>query len=153
MMSIIWLVALVLFLVLEGATMGLVSIWFAAGSLVALLVSLVSDGVMLQVFCCLLVSAICLAAVRPVLQRCLGPSRRQYTNADRVIGAQGVVTEEINNLNARGAVAVRGQTWTARSGSGDMIPCGAQVRVLRIEGVKLFVDPVTANIENAEAKQ
>ena len=144
-----WLAALVIFLVLEAETMGLVSIWFAAGSLVALLVSLVTDRFLVQLAFGLVASAICLAALRPVLKRRLAPGRQQRTNADRVIGMQGVVTEDIDNIQGRGAVIVRGQTWTARSESGALIPRNARVRILRIEGVKLFVEPL-AVAEGAE---
>ena len=84
-------------------------------------------------------SLLCLAAVRPLAKQLLN-SRVEPTNADRVIGKEAQVTQEINNEAGQGQVLVLGQTWTARSQLGVVIPAGVMVRVLRIEGVKVFVE-------------
>ena len=148
--AVFWLVILVIFVVVEALTVGLVSIWFAAGALAALLVSLAVENVWVQIVVFLAVSAMCLGAMRPLLRSYLGPARRQATNADRLIGAEGIVTEAIDNVAASGAVQVKGQTWTARSAGGEAIPPEARVRVLRIEGVKLFVELADASAGPAE---
>ena len=137
---IFWLAALVLFLIVEGLTVGLVSLWFAVGALAALLLSLAVESVWVQTAAFLAVSALCLAGVRPLLRRWMAPGARAATNADRLIGQEAVVTETIDDLAGKGAVQVEGQTWTARSG-GAPIPRGAVVKILRIEGVKLYVAP------------
>ena len=134
----IWLALLIAFAVAEGVTVGLVSVWFAAGSAAALIAAAAGGPLWLQIVLFLAVSFLCLLALRPLARRLLKHDY-QPTNADRVIGREAVVTEEINNLKGQGAVAVGGVVWTARSTADASIPAGAVVRVERIEGVKLFV--------------
>lgn len=136
----LWLALLILFSVVEALTVGLVSIWFAAGALIALLSTFFTDSVWVHVVVFLVVSAVSMAVVRPLAKKFAVP-KRVATNADRVIGKEAVVTEAIDDLAARGAVSVAGQVWTARSEAGDPIPAGETVTVLRIEGAKLLVAP------------
>lgn len=138
-MSIVWLALMVLLLILEAATAGLTSIWFALGALAALIASLFGGALWLQLVWFFAVSLLTLWLTRPLALKYLN-SRRVATNADRVIGAEAVVTEDIDNIAGSGAVHVDGHEWTARSGSGANIAKGAVVRVERIEGVKLIVD-------------
>ena len=138
-MSIVWLVLMVLLLILEAATAGLTSIWFALGALAALIASFFGGALWLQLVWFFAVSLLTLWLTRPLALKYLN-SRRVATNADRVIGAEAVVTEDIDNIAGSGAVHVDGHEWTARSGSGANIAKGAVVRVERIEGVKLIVD-------------
>lgn len=139
-MSFFWLIAMVLFGVLEAVTVGLTSIWFAVGALAALIAASLGAGTLVQVILFLAVSFVTLLLVRPLAQRYIN-DRKEPTNADRVIGQEGVVTEAIDNLSARGQVNVSGALWSARSQGDAPIPKGAVVRVLRIEGVKLYVVP------------
>ena len=141
--KIIWLVLLLLFTGAEAATVGLTSVWFAAGALCALIAALLGAPLWVQIALFLAVSALCLLAVRPLAKRLLN-SRVEATNADRVIGEQAQVTEDIDNIHGKGAVVIRGVVWTARSEDGSPVPAGALVRVLRIEGVKVFVERVPA---------
>lgn len=138
-LTIIWLVLLVVFLVLEAVTVQLVSAWFALGALCALLANLCGVGVVWQIVLFLAVSAICLIATRPLVKK-LTAAKIQKTNADRCIGAEAVVTEEIDNLKAKGLVKTCGNTWTARSADGSVIPKDAVVIVQKMEGVKLIVE-------------
>lgn len=141
-MSVFWLVLMVVFLVVEAATVGLVSIWFAAGALGGLLTSFFTPNIWIQVAVCLVVSLLCMVAMRPLARKYIHP-KQVPTNADQVIGAEGLVTEDIDNLNAHGQVTVRGAVWTARAeGEEGLIPAGSRVRILRIEGVKVIVSPV-----------
>lgn len=135
----IWLGLTLLFAALEAATVGLTCVWFAAGSLAALIAALLGGPLWLQLGLFIVVSVLCLLAVRPLAKKYLN-SRVQPTNADRVIGREARVTEDIDNLNSGGAVSVDGKVWTARSETDAPIPAGSLVRVLRIEGVKLFVE-------------
>ncbi len=144
--SVVWLILLIFFAVAEAATVGLVSIWFAAGALVALLSTFFTTNIWLQVGIFLLISAVTLALVRPLAGKYVTPER-VATNADRVIGRQAVVTEAVDNRAETGAVKVLGTVWTARSTSEAAIPAGAAVTVERIEGVKLFVTPVKTEKE------
>jgi membrane protein implicated in regulation of membrane protease activity/transcriptional regulator with XRE-family HTH domain len=139
-LKVIWLVLLILFSVGEAITVGLTSAWFALGSLGALICAALGGGIWVQIGVFLLVSGLTLALVRPLAKRFLTPGY-SATNADRVIGQEAVVLQEIDNRKGQGQVSVAGQTWTARSQSGETIPEGQSVRVLRIEGVKVFVEP------------
>ena len=140
--SVVWLALLVFFAIAEAVTIGLVSVWFAAGALVALLSTFFTANIWFQIFLFLAVSAVAMAVLRPLARKYVLPTVVP-TNADRVIGRQAVVTEAIDNLNGKGVVVVFGVAWTARSEDGGPIPEGTTVVVKRIEGVKLFVTAET----------
>ena len=137
----IWLAMAVLFLVLEATTVTMVSLWFAGGCLAALLVAATGGGWGFQVFTALAVSALLLACLRPLAKKHFTPKLKP-TNVDAIIGAQGYVTADIDNLAATGTVKLGAMEWTARSADGSLIPKGTLVKVEKIEGVKAFVSPV-----------
>ena len=139
-MSLFWLIAMVLFGVLEAVTVGLTSIWFALGALGALAADAASAPVIVQIVVFLGVSFLTLLLVRPLAQRFVN-DRKVATNADRVIGREAVVTEDIDNIQGKGRVSISGADWTARAQEDRPIPAGSKVRVLRIEGVKVIVVP------------
>ena len=139
--AILWLVLLIVFLVVEAVTVTLVSLWFAAGALAALLVSFFGAAIWLQVLIFLAVSAVALAALRPVARKYIRP-KITATNVNAVIGSTGLVTVAVDNVTASGQVKLGAMVWSARSTSGDPIPEGTLVRADRIEGVKVFVSPV-----------
>ena len=143
MQKIVWLVLLLLFAGGEAVSGGLTSIWFAAGALAALVAALLGGALWIQITLFLAVSILCMAAVRPLAKKHLN-SKVEHTNADRVIGAEAQVTEDIDNIHGKGAVIIRGMTWSARSQDGAPIPTGTLVKVLRIEGVKVFVEQIPA---------
>ena len=144
LMSIIWLVALVVFAIAEAATVQLVSIWFAAGSLAAFLVSLCHGPLWLQVLIFFIVAVAALILTRPLIKKHLNEQVKP-TNADRVIGMACNVIEDIDNIAATGAVSVQGKVWTARSKTGQPFKEGDLVRAVAIEGVKLIVIPIEHN--------
>ncbi len=135
---VIWAVLVVVFLVLEAGTVALVSIWFALGALAALVAALLGAAMWLQVAIFLAVSVLLLALLWKKFRAKVSGAK---TNINSVIGAEGYVTEAIDNLSYTGRVKLGGITWAARSASGQPIPVGALVRVERIEGVKVFVSP------------
>jgi len=137
-MKIAWLALLILFGLGEAITVGLTSVWFAVGALGALVCALLGGNVWLQIGTFLVLSGVSMALVRPLAKRFLTPGY-SATNADRVIGEDAVVIQEINNLLGQGQVKIAGQSWTARSQDDSVIPAGETVKVLRIEGVKVFV--------------
>ena len=147
LVAIVWLVLLVVFLIAEASTVTLVSLWFAAGSLIALIAGLLGAALWLQVLLFLAVSVLSLTALRPLVRKYVHP-RLTATNVDSVIGSTGLVTASIENVSASGQVKLGAMEWTARSTSGAPIPEGTMVRVDRIEGVKVFVSPaeVSANV-------
>ena len=140
-MPIVWLGLVIFFGVAEGVTVGLTSIWFSVGALVALLVSLVCPNVWIQAGLFVLVSLASLLLVRPLAKRHFRPKDHTPTNVDSLLGHEGVVMETIDNLAGTGQVKIAGQAWTARSVSGAVIPKGTTVTAMRIEGVRLFVLP------------
>lgn len=139
--AMLWLILMVVFLIVEAATVTLASIWFAGGALCALAVSLLGLEVWVQVTAFLVVSAALLAALRPLTKKYLTP-KVTATNIDAVIGSTGLVTAAVDNVTATGQVKLGAMEWTARSTTGESIPAGTRVRVDRIEGVKVFVTPV-----------
>ena len=140
MIPIVWLAILIAMLVVEANTITLVSLWFAFGALAALIASLLGAEIWLQAVLFLGVSAVLLACLRPLVRKHLTP-RITRTNVDSVMGTQGFVTADIDNVSAAGQVKLGAMYWTARSTSGEPIPEGTLVRVDRIEGVKVFVSP------------
>lgn len=144
-MTTLWLIVMVLFLVVEAVTVGLVCIWFAAGALAALLCAMLGGGIWLQVVLFLVVSAVTLYFTRPLVRKYVN-AKVEPTNADIVIGKECRVTETIDNIEGTGAVYVDGKTWTARSENDETIQRGTLVTALRIDGVKLIVSvPETVN--------
>ena len=141
MEAIIWLALMVVFLITEASTVAMVSLWFAMGSLAAMIAALLGGPVWLQVALFLVVAAVLLACLRPVARKRFTP-RLKSTNIDAVIGSQGYVTADIDNVAATGQVKLGGMEWTARSAGGEKISAGTLVQVERIEGVKAFVTPV-----------
>ena len=133
-----WLVLLILSLVAEGATAAVTSIWFAAGALVAMLAALLEVQLWLQIVLFMVVSVGLLIALRPLLKKYITPKKIR-TNVDSVIGTQGVVLEQIDNIAGTGRVKLGGMEWTARSETGEPIAPGEVIRVEKIEGVKVFV--------------
>jgi len=142
-----WLVLMIALLAAEASTVTLISLWFAAGALAAMIVSLLGGAIWLQITAFLAVSVVLLTALRPLVRKYLTP-RLTKTNVDSVIGSTGLVTAPIDNITASGQVKLNGMEWTARSTSGEPIPAGTKVTVDRIEGVKVFVTPleIPANV-------
>lgn len=137
----VWLGLVILFLIAEGATVSLVSLWFAAGAVVAMFAALLGAGVWLQTGLFLVVSGALLLMLRPIVRRYLVP-KITPTNVDSLVGSTGLVTEAIDNVTASGQVKLGAMEWTARSTTGENIPQDTLIRVDRIEGVKVYVTPV-----------
>ena len=144
---IIWLVLLIVAIVAEVLTMGLTTIWFAGGGLVAIFAAILNAPVWLQVVLFLVVSLVLLIFTRPVAVKYFNKDRIK-TNAESLVGRQAIVTAEIDNLQGIGQVTVGTQEWSARSyDNGVRIPVGTVVDVLAINGVKLMVR-VNAQVGN-----
>ena len=138
----IWIGLMVVFLIIEAVcAIHLISIWFAAGALVAAIVAALNGPVWLQLLLFVLVSGVLLAALLPFVRKFINP-KLEKTNVDSVIGTEGYVLQNIDNLSATGQVKLGGMEWTARSVTGEKIPAGALVKVEKIEGVKVFVSAI-----------
>ena len=139
-MTILWLVILVVLVVIELLTMGLTTIWFAGGALAAALISIPGTPILLQVIVFLAVSIILLFSTRPIAVKYFNKDRIR-TNTESLIGRQAIVISEINNIEGVGQVNTGGMEWSARSSYNNIvIPVGAVVVILGIDGVKLIVE-------------
>lgn len=135
-----WLILMIIFIVAELMTEGLVSIWFAAGALVSLIIACFTSNVIIQIIAFLLVSIVLIFATRPWATKYLN-SRTKQTNSDRLIGEEIRIAEAVSNYNQTGTANVHGREWTVRS-SDDHVEFseGEFARVVKISGVKLIVE-------------
>lgn len=138
-----WAALIVVFLIVEGLTAGLASIWFALGSVAALVSAFLGAPVWLQITLFVIVSALTLIFTRPLARKYVN-KRIEPTNADRLIGASATVTERIDNIAAKGYVKAGGRLWPARSKSGEPIEKDTVTVVRSIDGIKLIVEPLSA---------
>jgi membrane protein implicated in regulation of membrane protease activity len=136
---IFWLILLVVFILIEVATMGLTTIWFAGGALIAVICALAGLPVYLQTAVFLTVSVVLLGFTRPIAARYFNQERVK-TNVEGLAGSKGIVLTEINNLKGTGQVSLNGMEWSARAVDDErIIPAGAVVIVEEVSGVKLMV--------------
>lgn len=140
MEPLIWLGVLAVLLIIEAATAGLTTIWFAGGALVAAILAYAGAGLMVQIMLFLCVSGVLLVFTRPLAVKYLD-KEKIATNADSLIGKKAVVTEDVDNLAQSGQVRINDVEWTARtSDDSQKIPKGTVVRIMAIHGVKLIVE-------------
>jgi len=136
----VWLGLIVAFIAVEAATVNLVSIWFIGGAVAGLVCAILDVSALLQWAVFIAVSAGLLALLRPVLKKYLRVKPTK-TNADRLVGQEALVTEQIDNLRETGAIRINGVLWTAKSADDTQIPIGTRVVIERIEGAKVYVKP------------
>lgn len=137
-LSIIWLIVLVVCLVVEISTLGLASIWFAGGALLALIISLIGGPLWLQILVFLVTSIVLLVFTRPIAAKYFNKNRTK-TNVESIAGKQAIVTVTIDNLKGEGQIVTDGMEWTARSLDASVIEEGSIVTIEKIEGVKAIV--------------
>ena len=137
----IWLIIAGVCLVIEIMTTGFLVFWLAIGALISMIVSLFTDSILIQTAVFVISSAILIFATKPFVKK-FAKTKDVKTNAFSIIGQNGIVTKEIDSINARGQVKIDGETWSA-VGKDDMdIPKGTEVEVLEIKGVKAVVTPI-----------
>ncbi len=142
-----WLIALIVLLVIEAATVTLVCVWFAGGALIGMLAAALNAPLWLQIILFLVVSIVLLIYTRPVAMKYFNKDRVK-TNVSGIIGKQAIVIAEIDNLQGEGQVTVDGQEWSARNVvNGETIPVGTIVNVEAIKGVKLMVRIIPVKVE------
>jgi len=139
-MIIFWGAAAVMFIIVEAVTVSLTTVWFALGSLAALVAALLGAKLWLQIAWFIVISVVTMILTRPLVKKYIN-GRKYPTNADRLIGQTARVSERIDNITATGTVPVDGKVWTARSSSGEAIEAGTLVIIEDIQGVKLIVSP------------
>ena len=144
-MVIFWLVVMVALIVIELATLGLTTIWFACGALVAVVAAALDAPLLLQILMFVVVSFAVLLAVRPIAVKYFNKDRTR-TNIESMIGRQAIVVGEIDNMQGIGQVSVNGMEWSARSTINELkIAVGHVVVIRAVDGVKLIVEENKAN--------
>lgn len=140
METIFWLVLFVVLLIIEILTLGLTTVWFAGGSIVAFIAAVIGFSLPVQIAVFLIVSIILLVVTRPIAMKYFN-QERQRTNVESLIGQNAVVTEKIDAIHATGKAEVNGQEWSARTPEGmeSVIEAGTIVLIEGIQGVKLVV--------------
>lgn len=134
-----WLIAVAVFIIIEILTLGLTTIWFAGGALVAAIASALGANLAVQVILFLVVAIGLLIITRPIAKKYFN-GHTQKTNAESLIGKDCIVSQKINNIQAQGQVIVNGQEWTARATIDNLIiEQGTKVVIESIQGVKLIV--------------
>lgn len=141
--GIFWIIAAVLFAVIEAATVALVTVWFAVGALAAAIAAQFGASTLFQVGTFVVVSAILLCVTRPVFKK-ISVKKPQRTNADRFIGEEAMVIKKIDDINNYGQVKIAGQVWSAVSEDKSPLEEGTIVKVIAIRGVKLVVEPINS---------
>lgn len=136
--AVLWFILIAVFLWMESSTVSLISIWFAAGALVAMIAALFQAQLWLQALLFVAVSVLLLASLRTVVKKYINP-KLVKTNVDAVVGSTGIVLEPIDNIRGSGRVKLGGMQWSARSTENVQIPENTLVTVDRVEGVKVFV--------------
>ncbi len=139
--AVTWILVAVALLFIELITMGLTTIWFAGGALVAFLVSLLGFGLPLQLGVFMAVSVVLLVFTRPLAAKHLN-DRTIRTNVETMPGRMAVVTQRIDNRKAAGQIQIEGVYWSARSADGSVLEPGTNVQVKEVQGVKAIVVPV-----------
>ena len=140
MLNLIWLGLFILLLVIEIITVGLTTIWFAAGALAALAANVLGANLIIQIIIFLAVSVVLLIFTRPWAEKHLN-RKRVRTNYEREIGKVIRITEKVDNLDQTGKSVVDGQEWTVRSrNDSDIFEAGALARVVAVSGVKLIIE-------------
>ncbi len=137
----IWAALTVVFIVVEAVTVQLLTIWFAVGSVAALVASLLGATTVWQCIIFVIVSLVILVLTRPYVKKMI-ESRTEPTNADRCIGKEAVVCETIDNRAGKGQVKIAGIVWTARSEDDSIIETDEIVKVEKIDGVKVIVSKI-----------
>ena len=138
--AMVWLAVMIVLIVLEIITVGLTTIWFAGGALVAMFASALGGGIVLQIALFLVVSFVLLIFTRPLAMKYITTTRVK-TNYEGIIGKIVRITQDVDNINGTGCAVVNGQEWTVRAADDDSkIATGSLAKVVNISGVKLIVE-------------
>lgn len=146
----IWLIAAGVFFVAEIITVGFLVFWLGIGALLAMLVSFVTDNLIIQVAVFVVSSALLILLTKPLVKKITKKDQTVVTNAFSIIGKTGIVTKEINSSLSVGQIKVQGQNWSAKCEDDEIVPEGSEVEVLKIDGVKAvikLVKPAATTLE------
>ncbi len=136
--TIFWLLLTVVLIIIEAATPMLVCIWSAIGALAACVIAALGTPLWLQIVIFVAISVVLIILTRPLAKKYV-TKKAIATNADRVIGAEGIVIQKIDSIENSGQIKVLGQVWSAKSENGEIVETGAHVTITALEGVKAIV--------------
>ncbi len=142
---ILWVAAIVIFGIAEAATVNMISIWFVGGSLAALIADLLGANAWVQIAVFLVVSIALLATLMPYVRRHVS-SKKVATNADMAIGREAYLTETVDNIRGTGSLKLDGKEWSVRSANGSILEKDMLVKIVKMEGVKLYVEPARTTV-------
>lgn len=137
-LTVIWIIGIIAFVILEAVTYQLVSIWFAFGAIGGLIAAALGTDFYIQMTIFLIISLICILCLRPFSVKILKP-RNEQTNVDAMVGKDVLITDEVDNVKGLGSGKLDGKMWSVRSADDSIIPSNSTVVVEKIEGVKLIV--------------
>lgn len=139
----IWLILAGIFLIFEILTVGFLVFWLSIGSLFAMVTSFFTDNIFIQTVVFVVSSTILIFATKPFVKKFAQTKNTTKTNVYSVIGKIGIVTQEINSIQATGQIKVNGEVWSAiGENNSSIIPKGSEVKILKVNGVKAIVTPV-----------
>ena len=138
----IWLIMAGIFLIAEIITVGFLIFWLSIGSLFAMITSLFTDNLVIQTAVFVISSTILIFVTKPFVKKFATSKNPIKTNVYSIIGKDGIVTQDINPIEAVGQIKISGEVWSATSQDNQIIPKDTKVRVLEIKGVKAIVEPV-----------
>lgn len=137
-----WLIASGIFFIAEIITLGFLVFWLGVGALLAMVVSFFIDNLIIQATVFVVSSAILILATKPFVDKFINNKKSVKTNVYSLIDQEGLVTQDINLIEATGQVNVNGEVWSATCKGNSTIPQGTTVKVLKVNGVKLLVEPI-----------
>lgn len=138
----IWLIAAGVFFIAEIITLGFLMFWLGVGALLAMVVSFFIDNIIIQATVFVISSAILILGTKPFVDKFVNNKKSVKTNVYSMLGQEGLVTQDINLIKATGQVNVNGEIWSATCKGTTTIPQGTAVKVLKVRGVKLLVEPI-----------
>lgn len=138
----IWLIMAGIFLIAEIITVGFLIFWLSIGSLFAIITSLLTDNLIIQTAVFVVSSTILIFATKPFVKKFATNKNPIKTNVYSIIDKVGIVTEEINPIEAVGQIKISGEVWSAVSKGNQIIPKDTKIKVVEIKGVKAIVESI-----------
>ncbi len=137
-----WLIAAGIFFVGEIFTVGFLLFWFGIASLITMFVSFFTSNIIIQMSIFLVTSTILILSTKPLINKFMN-HKTITTNFSSLIGKDAIVVQEIDNLKGTGQIKVNGEMWTALCETNEIIPIGSEVEIIKIEGVKTIIKPIS----------
>lgn len=140
----IWLIIAGVCFIIEMMTVGFLVFWFGVGALLTMIVSLIfPDNIILQASIFVISSTLLIFLTKPLVNKLSKSDKKVATNAFSIIGKKGVVTQDINETHGVGQIKIAGEVWSAKTADGSIIEKGTQIEVIKIDGVKAVVEPIS----------